>query len=75
MWNCPLLRSNTTGVTSGVGTAHSSEGTPQVLQVETKLISLQKYTTGANSGGGTDLSSEANRRVLPVEEELPTLLK
>jgi hypothetical protein len=40
--NCPLFRSNTTGVTSGEGTAHSSEVTRRVLLVEKELPTLPK---------------------------------
>jgi hypothetical protein len=40
--NCPLFRSNTTGATSGGGTAHSSLVTRQVLLMEEELPTLQK---------------------------------
>jgi hypothetical protein len=42
MWNCPLFRSSTTGATSGEETAHFSEETQLVLQVEKELSTLQK---------------------------------
>jgi hypothetical protein len=40
--NYPLFINNTTGATSGVGTAHSSEATRPVLLVEKELSSIQK---------------------------------
>jgi hypothetical protein len=46
MKNCLLFGSNTTGVTSGGGTDHSSEVTRQVLLVEEELPTLQKQHDG-----------------------------
>jgi hypothetical protein len=56
--NFPLFRSNTTGATSGCGTAHSSKVTQRVLLVEKNCPLFRRNMTGATSGEGTIYSSE-----------------